>query len=164
VTTNNVVITGKFRLRVLTPGREWVNEFPLLYKVNGRTRLVEARYISDLVSRPWFTAPIIRKWGLHGIGSLKHDNDYWFQDHSRASADRDYMAINLACGVSTLDATAIWSALRVGGGFAWRNNARKRRRGESAFYCGDIDKLPIADVQPPKGIIGEPLPEGWAEL
>lgn len=146
-------ITGKFRLRVLNHGREWVNEFPLFFEVNGRKRLVERGYITDLVSRPWFTAPIIRKWGLHGLGSLKHDADYWWQDCSRAAADRDYMAINLACGVQPIDARAIWSALRVGGGLAWWNNARKRRRGESAFYGGDIDALPIADIDPPKGII-----------
>ena len=158
---HNVQITGKFQLRVLTPGREWVNEFPLLYKVNGRTRLVESRYITDLVSRPWFTAPIIRKWGLHGLGSLKHDNDYWFQDHSRSAADRDYMAVNIACGVQPVDAYAIWSALRVGGAIAWWSNAHKRQRGESAFYDGDLTKLPIADIQPPKGII---QPDGWAEI
>lgn len=150
---SDIRITGKFQLRILTPGREWVNEFPILFEVNGRKRLVERGYITDLVSRPAIVSPLIGKWGLWGLAALKHDPDYWWQDVTRAQADRDFMDIGIACGANPFDAHAIWSALRVGGGIAWWNNARKRRKGESAFYGGDIDALPIADIAAPKGII-----------
>jgi len=152
-------VDGTMLLIPLPNGREWVVVNPLRYHMaDGRTTTVPGRFITDLVSRPWATAALVDIWGKHGPWAIKHDRDYWVQDISRKQADEDYLAGMEFCGVSMVKRRAIWSALRIGGWFAWWKNDRRKRRGESALYAGDLSGIPTQgfEQKPPE------WPEGLA--
>lgn len=146
-------IDGQMILVPLPNGREWVVVNPLSFDLgNGYSITVPARFVTDLVSRPWISALLVERWGKHGPWAILHDYCYFFRVRSRAESDRIYLDGMAASGVSLAKRRTIWAALRLGGWWAWRNNAKRRAAGESAFYLGDLPK------------IGEPMPEGWAEL
>lgn len=147
-------IDGVMVLIPLPNGREWVLVHPLSFVVDdaGHSITVPGRFITDLVSRPWISALLVEKWGKHGPWAILHDFLYWTRARSRSEADRLYLDGMAASGVSLAKRRTIWAALRVGGWWAWRNNAKRRSAGEDAFFRGP---LPIP---------GEPVPDGWGEI
>ena len=146
-------IDGQMVLIPLPNGREWVVVNPLSFDLgDGYSITVPARFVTDLVSRPWISALLVERWGKHGPWAILHDFGYWTRIRSRADMDRIYLEGMKASGVSLAKRRTIWAALRLGGWWAWRNNAKRRAAGETAFYTGP---LPVP---------GEPMPEGWAEL
>jgi hypothetical protein len=138
----------------LPNGREWVLLNPLSFIIDdeGRAITVPARFVTDLVSRPWISALLVERWGNHGPWAILHDWLYWTRARTRSESDRLYLDGMAASGVSLAKRRMIWGALRVGGWLAWWRVSKRRAAGEQAFYLG---QLPT---------IGEPMPEGWAEL
>lgn len=146
-------IDGQMLLVPLPNGREWVVVNPLSFDLgNGHAITVPARFVTDLVSRPWISALLVEKWGKHGPWAILHDFCYWTRCRSRSESDRIYLEGMAASNVSLSKRRTIWAALRIGGWLAWRANAKKRASGESGFYTGP---LPTP---------GEPMPDGWAEI
>ena len=146
-------VDGTMLLIPLPNGKDWVVVNPLSFVLDddGHSITVPARFITDLVSRPWISALLVERWGKHGPWAILHDYCYFTRCRTRPESDRIYLEGMAASGVSITKRRAIWAALRVGGWWAWRNNAKRRAAGEQGFYAG---QLPT---------IGEPLPEGWVD-
>lgn len=121
---------------VVTPlndGRTWLlvsDDF--VYEVGAESSGDEVRVprwmATDFASVPrpvwWFAAP----WGRHGHAAVVHDAGYYLQDRSRRAYDDIFLEAMEVLRTPRARAVAMYWAVRLFGGFAWRANARRSRR------------------------------------
>lgn len=95
--------------------------------------VVPAGFVTDLASTPallWFRYP---PQGRYAIAAIVHDYLYWQQDRSRREADEIFRLAMRDSEVDGVTQIAFWAVLRAAGGSAWRDNARRKARGEKRF-------------------------------
>ena len=113
-------------------GTYWFLIRPLDYEIEHTDIhvCVPRGFVTDFASIPrpfWWLLPT---WGKYGPPSIVHDYLYWDQRCTRAQADALMSLAMEESRVRPWWRHLIHGALRMGGGFAWRSNARARRAGE----------------------------------
>lgn len=87
-------------------------------------------FVTDFASIPRLFWSLLRPDGNYAYAAVIHDFLYWTQLTTRENSD---MIFKLAMGdfkIPKTEADAIYAAVRAGGGKAWSDNARLKRRGE----------------------------------
>jgi hypothetical protein len=94
---------------------------------------VPAGFTTDFASIPAIVWPILPKWEKYGWAAVIHDWLYWRQDSAgvtRIEADQIFRRAMIVCQVPSWKVKSIYFAVRhLGGGRAWRKNARERAKG-----------------------------------
>src|ERR1700722_10368584 len=91
---------------------------------------VPAGFVSDLASIPRVFWSLLRPDGNYAYAAILHDYLYWTQTRSRPDSD---MILKLGMEDFSVDSrvvSTIYEAVRVGGGAAWKDNARLKSSGE----------------------------------
>jgi len=101
-------------------GTVWRLLDPLTVEINGETWEVPAGFRTDFSSIPQVFRSIVPVLGRQNRASVLHDYLYVEKPVSRRTADAWFLAAMRACGVSWLKRNAVWAAVRIGGGRAWR--------------------------------------------
>lgn len=99
--------------------------------------VVPAKFDTDFASIPWFL-----RWWLSPTGKVRraaviHDFLYWYRktlaeggvDVTRKLADRLFLQAMEAAGMGRVR-YIYYAGVRIGGWWAWWDNARRRARGE----------------------------------
>ena len=122
--------TAPLRVTPLDDGRTWIIltddfRYDVGYEGSGDTVHVPQWMATDFASVPppvwWFAAP----WGKHGHAAVLHDAGYYLQDRSRAAYDRIFLEAMCVLEVRPFKRRVMYLAVRLFGGFAWRENARR---------------------------------------
>ena len=95
-----------------------------------RAITVPFEFVTDFASVPrpfWSLLPPI---GRYGYAALFHDYVYWQQEMSRAEADDVFRDTMRELGVPGWKMAILFSAVRLFGDLAWRNNAALKASGE----------------------------------
>ena len=93
-------------------------------------------FVTDLASIPKAFWGILPPAARYTHPAIIHDYHYWKQgelDITRKQADEVFRIGMEELGVSTIKITTIYQAVRKGGGFAWKKNAKLKEKGESRF-------------------------------
>lgn len=112
--------------------RDWIVTEDMIYVI-GKTNtaiVVPAGFVTDLASIPqalWSTG--LTPTGQYGRAAIVHDYLYWSQKCTRAQADRLLLIAMKESDVSGLDERAIYEAVHLGGGSAWKQDASDRAHG-----------------------------------
>ncbi len=85
-------------------------------------------FVSDLASVPRIFWSIFRPDGKYAYAAIIHDWLYWEQVVSREDADRIFLEAMEEFDVK--GSKTVFNAVRLGGGAAWKNNAKLREEGE----------------------------------
>jgi hypothetical protein len=128
-TPNGTLQIGRFRdpyYYLLNPisWRPSENDGPL------PTVAVPNGFVTDLTSIPRLFWTMLRPDGDYAYAAILHDYLYWTQTTSRETADRIFKAGMADFSIAAATIAAIYNAVRVGGGSAWRSNGELRRQGE----------------------------------
>ncbi|HEY96556.1 MAG TPA: DUF1353 domain-containing protein [Dehalococcoidia bacterium] len=119
----------------LSDGRTWVTRKDFGYDIgeegSGNTIDVPIGFMTDFASVPRFLWMIIPRWGKYGNAAIIHDYLYWEQKRSRKEADDVFLEAMGVLGVSPSTKWVMHKAVRVFGGFAWRGNTGRRKKGLS---------------------------------
>lgn len=97
---------------------------------DGPPVVVPAGFVTDLASIPRVFWSLLPPDGAYTFPAIIHDYLYWTQTYPRETADRvlrygmDDMKVQSAVSLS------IYTAVRVGGGGAWADNAALKQSGE----------------------------------
>ncbi|MGJ5199633.1 DUF1353 domain-containing protein [Bradyrhizobium sp. HKCCYLRH1030] len=118
---------------------------PIGWKPNDASSAVQevtvpAGFVTDFASipRPFWT--LLRPDGEYAYAAVIHDYLYWTQTRPRHVCDQILKLAMEDFGVGTVTATTIYEAVRLGGGLAWRQNAKLKAAGEHRIlkdYPGD---------------------------
>lgn len=96
---------------------------PLVFRDHaGRRFVVPKGFRTDLASIPQVLQAVIGKWERHAPAAVLHDWLYVVQILPRSAADRTFAVALYAAGVPLWKRLAMWAAVRVFGGRAWRRN------------------------------------------
>jgi lysozyme family protein len=96
---------------------------PLVFRDgDGRRLVVPKGFRTDLASIPQIGQALIGKWERHAPAAALHDWLYVVQILPRSAADRTFAVALYAAGVPLWKRLAMWAAVRVFGGRAWRRN------------------------------------------
>ena len=87
-------------------------------------------FVSDLASIPRVFWSLLRPDGDYAYAAIIHDYLYWEQQLDRKQSDQILKSAMQDLHVDTPTVSAIYDAVRVGGGSAWSNNAKERQTGE----------------------------------
>jgi hypothetical protein len=87
-------------------------------------------FVTDFASIPRIFWTLLPRDGQYTYAAIVHDYLYWNQTTSREDADKVFRAVMYEFGVSAAHVTAIFAAVRAGGGVAWNRNSRARAAGE----------------------------------
>jgi hypothetical protein len=110
-------------------GEYWFLRHELRYEVwesGGLTVPVPEGFVTDFASIPRPFWSILPTWGQYGPASIVHDYLYWDQRCTREQADAIMLLAMEDSHVSRLRRLLIFWALRMGGAWAWRSNAKLR--------------------------------------
>ncbi len=91
---------------------------------------VPAGFVTDFASIPRLFWSLLRPDGEYAYAAVIHDYLYWTQTRSREEADGILLLAMKDFDVAETTATAIYEAIRIGGGKAWRTNSQLRLNGE----------------------------------
>ena len=108
---------------------------PIAWKPNDKASklppvLVPAGFITDFASIPRIFWSALRPDGEYAYAAIIHDYLYWEQRVSRETADNIFREVLKDFNVDTITTLAIYNAVRVGGGSAWRDIAKAKAKGE----------------------------------
>jgi hypothetical protein len=125
-------MTGPLVLEYLD-GREWKVVYAIGYKPkSGRAVLVPAGTITDFASIPRLFWRVIGpptgygKDAAYGKAAVIHDYLYTHPgERSRKDCDDIFLEAMTDLGVSTMRRNAMYAAVRVGGGLAWRKHRQE---------------------------------------
>lgn len=123
-----------FRTRlVLEPdesGRTALLVLPLYYEsaIVG-SLIVPEGFRTDGASVPRLFWNLIPPWGRYGAAAVVHDYLYRKQEFARATADAVLLEAMEACGVGFLTRKTIYSAVRLFGWAAWREDGNAIEKG-----------------------------------
>lgn len=105
----------------------------------GKSVSVPIGFVTDFASVPRVFWTALPRDGQYTYPAIIHDYLYWEQPVSRKDAD---YVLDCAMGdfnVPAVTRGAIYAAVRVGGGIAWKENAGRKAAGESRI----LKKFPI---------------------
>ncbi|HEV8037226.1 MAG TPA: DUF1353 domain-containing protein [Bryobacteraceae bacterium] len=108
---------------------------PITWKPNeGQERYQEvsvpAGFVTDLASIPRVFWTLLRPDGRYAYSAIVHDYLYWFQTRPREESDTILKLGMKDFSIDVVTITAIYDAVRVGGGASWSGNERLRKAGE----------------------------------
>jgi Protein of unknown function (DUF1353) len=109
---------------LLTPVK-WI---PDSYRSQGI--MVPVGFVTDFASVPRIFWSFLPPIGRYGYAALFHDYVYWQQEMTREKADRVFKDTMEELGVPRWKKAVLFSAVRLFGGSAWRNNAVLKANGE----------------------------------
>lgn len=117
-------------------GRRWRLGEPLQYKsAIGSVITVPQSFVTDLASIPKLFWNILPPFGKYTAAAVVHDWLYRTHRIPRAGADAILLEAMEVCRVPRWQCMVIYLAVRIFGGFAWRNENRHiMRRPYSARY------------------------------
>lgn len=91
---------------------------------------VPVGFVTDFASIPRLFWSALPKDGKYTYPAIVHDFNYWVQNRQRTEAD-DILKLGMEdFNVGAVTTAAIYNGVRVGGGFAWDDNAAKKKSGE----------------------------------
>ena len=91
---------------------------------------VPTGFVTDFASIPQIFWSVLRPDGEYAYAAVVHDYLYWTQTRSREEADDILKMAMEDFEVGAVTAGTIYSAVRMGGQFAWDGNAEKKAEGE----------------------------------
>jgi hypothetical protein len=91
---------------------------------------VPVGFVTDFASIPRVAWSILPPDGDYTYPAVVHDYLYWSQKTTREDADKVFQMMMKEFGIGASVITAIYTAVRAGGGSAWAENARLKRSGE----------------------------------
>ena len=120
---------------VVTPrpdGRTWVVLSDFGYEVgqpgSGDVITVNIGFHTDFASIPRLLWAFLPRWGKYGNAAVIHDYLYWEQPRSRKETDDILLQGMVVLEVGAISRYAIYSAVRLGGWWAWWRNQSKRQQ------------------------------------
>lgn len=134
---------GPDKKRVLTAPLEW------------RDIVVPEGFRTDFYSVTWAGKLVVPRDPLMQWPAVIHDYGYVIQNRSREEVDKLFLEAMIEAGVPAWRRALIYRAVRIGGGFPWRDNIELREhspRGYAAYYgldrpaCGLRPQLDDIDV------------------
>lgn len=140
-------------LRAHPNGRTYYLREPVEYQ-NGLHVIVPAGFETDFASVPRPFWSFISPTGDHGPAAVLHDWLYWEQERAgvtREQADEIFLEVMAAHGVLLSKRRAMYRAVRIFGGSAWRKNARDRAAGVIRVHWPLPEEFPPSR---PRGIEG----------
>ena len=87
-------------------------------------------FVTDLASIPAVFYSLLRPDGEYAYAAIIHDYLYWTQTRPRDEADDIFNMAMEDFEIGTVKRQAIYRAVRIGGQFAWDNNAEAKAKGE----------------------------------
>lgn len=121
--------TRSLKVSPLADGLNWVLLDSFCYDMGEELIEVEKGFITDFASIPRFLWMILPKWGKYGNAAVVHDYIYWNHSHSRKEADDIMMEAMKVLEVPAWKIWAIYWAVRLFGGLAWKANGISRKKG-----------------------------------
>jgi hypothetical protein len=106
------------------------------------TATVPAGFVTDLASIPRPFWALLPKWDGYGGPAIVHDFLYSSQHTTRYIADQWILSGMEDMKVGPIKRYAIYSAVRLFGGFAWSSNLKKKA--QKRFSCIPVDALTAA--------------------
>ena len=94
------------------------------------TVVVPTGFITDFASIPRIFWQLLPSDGIYTYPAVIHDYLYWSQHTERKTADKIFRYAMQDFNVDDSTVTAIYTAVRLGGGLAWRSNANLKQKGE----------------------------------
>jgi hypothetical protein len=91
---------------------------------------VPVGFVTDFASIPQVFWQLLRPDGLYGYAAIVHDWLYWQQTLRRDKSDEILKLAMQEFEVDALTIGTIYGAVRLGGGFSWRGNAKLKMSGE----------------------------------
>lgn len=116
-------------VRLLPDGRSGELLSDLVALAGGYQWRVPAGFVTDFASVPRVFWRVLPPWGKYSRAAVVHD--YLYRVHpagiSRLDADRIFLSLMRQDGVGWATRTAMYRAVRIGGGGAWRSGPRRHR-------------------------------------
>lgn len=100
-------------------------------------------FVTDFASVPRIAWMFMSPYDRHGRAAIVHDWLYWSQGCTREQADKIMLLGMIETKVSTVGRLSIYSALRIAGESAWKDNRDDKRRGLPRVVPKSV--LPIPD-------------------
>jgi uncharacterized protein DUF1353 len=91
---------------------------------------VPVGFVTDLASIPRIFFSLLRPDGEYTYPAIVHDYLYWTQTGTRENADQILKMGMEDFKVDKVTIATIYNAVRAGGDFSWKNNAKLRKAGE----------------------------------
>ena len=106
--------------------------FSLGYEIgelgSGDVITVNIGFQTDFASIPRLLWAFLPRWGKYGNAAVIHDYLYWEQPRSRKETDDILLEGLVVLEVGVISRYAIYSAVRLGGWWAWWRNQSKKRQ------------------------------------
>lgn len=113
-------LSEPLHVAILTDGRSARLLRPFLVKMkSGRVIEVPQGFVTDFASVPRVFWRIIPPWGEYSPAAVVHDWLYTKVECTRKEADDIFLELMTRLGVPLVVRTAMYWAVRIGGGFAW---------------------------------------------
>jgi len=91
---------------------------------------VPVGFVTDFASIPRVFWSLLRPDGMYTYPAILHDFLYWTQERPRDVADQIFRIGMEDFSINRAVIDTIYSAVRLGGGSAWENNAKAKANGE----------------------------------
>jgi Protein of unknown function (DUF1353) len=95
-------------------------------------------FVTDFASIPRLFWSLLRPDGTYSYAAVIHDYLYWEQYLSRETSDAILKLCMEDFKIESTVINAVYAGVRIGGGFAWDDNARRKAAGERRM----IKRLP----------------------
>jgi hypothetical protein len=129
-------------------GGNWMLQSPLIHEIgkDGRYVVIVPRgFVTDFASIPQ-VVQVLRgvrpTTERYGVAAVVHDYLYWRQDCTREQSDRIMAIAMKEAGVSMLERTLIYEAVRQFGQTAWDGNRSARQAGLIRTVAAPNDEVP----------------------
>jgi hypothetical protein len=129
-------------------GGNWMLQSPLIHEIgeDGRYVVIVPRgFVTDFASIPQ-VVQVLRgvrpTTERYGVAAVVHDYLYWRQDCTREQSDRIMAIAMKEAGVSMLERTLIYEAVRQFGQSAWDGNRSARQTGLIRTVAPPYDEVP----------------------
>lgn len=106
----------------------------LVWETETARRVIKKGFKSDLYSVEWLGKLVVPDVVEHLAPAILHDEAYTRQDISRKEADDMFLEAMKSVGIAMWRRWAIYLAVRIGGGRAWRRNKRERTSNPRAWF------------------------------
>ena len=87
-------------------------------------------FVTDFASIPRAFWAALRPDGLYSYAAVIHDYLYWEQYLSRVKSDEIFKLCMEDFKIDAATVQSVYSGVRIGGGFAWSGNAKRKAAGE----------------------------------
>jgi hypothetical protein len=91
---------------------------------------VPTGFVTDFASIPQIFWSALKPDGIYAYAAVLHDYLYWHQQTSKEEADRVFDSCMEDFGVGSVTRGAMYEAVNIFGGWAWKENRMARMSGE----------------------------------